>query len=241
MFNPSSTHSEKQLVEFYDCDNKMRQRPSHIVRRLQQMAENQLQIWDMSYEKMRSEHGMVFLLSKLILDIEQFPTSAQHVELKTCPMGSKGSQLLREGLVQGEDGQRLCSLYTTWTLYDVNAGRVVRPAACPIKYESGEISISTDSFKFRAEMGELVASRRVVYSDLDPNGHINNATYLDIICDTLPFERMEQDDIKQISIYYQQQAVAGDVLSIYMGQNEGEYSIVGQIGERPCFEGLVKF
>ncbi len=228
-------------VEFYDCDPYLRQRPSQLVRRMQQQGENQLLGWGMGYEKMRSEHGMVFLLSRMMLNIRRLPASGESITLQTCPMGSKGSQLLRECVALGEEGELLCSLHTSWALYDINAGRIVRPSACPIQYESGTMSIAPDELRIKVEKGEMCREREVVYSDLDPNRHINNAAYLDIMCDLMPPQEMENCPPKQISIYYQQEAKWGETLSLYISKNENGHDIVGEVGDRPCFEGRIKF
>ena len=60
-------------------------------------------------------------------------------------------------------------------------------------------------------MGE-VGERRIVYSDLDFNRHMNNTKYPDMICDFLP--DMQGRRVRSLAISYLREAAYGDVLTV---------------------------
>ena len=59
----------------------------------------------------------------------------------------------------------------------------------------------------------LVGTRRIVYSDLDYNGHMNNTHYPDMLCDFT--EGITSREVTGFSLSYLQEAAYGRNLSVY--------------------------
>ena len=71
---------------------------------------------------------------------------------------------------------------------------------------------------------EEVGQRRVVYSDCDYNGHINNTHYPDLLCDFLPDG--ETRPVADVVINFLGEAPFGDTLTVYRApdpEREGRY------------------
>jgi acyl-ACP thioesterase len=71
-----------------------------------------------------------------------------------------------------------------------------------------------------AEMRE-VGKRRISYSDIDYNMHMNNTHYPDMLCDYLPLADVER--IRGISLSYLHEAAYGDRISVWGVKRESGY------------------
>lgn len=242
MFNPKGTFREQLHVGFYECDFCLRQRPAALIRRVQESGEKQLESLGMGYKEVLKRHSQVFLLSQLILRINRLPLEGEEVELSTCPMGSKGARFYREATVTSGDGERLASIYTSWSLFDPAARQVLRPSAFPYELENGVLDIDYREFRFKTPQGAPIGERVVRYSDLDSNGHMNNAVYFDVICDALPLELLRERMPSEISIYYQHEAAPNTCMSLCRAdETDDVVYLYGEVEGRRCFESRVVF
>lgn len=242
MFNPEMTYRFEHKVTFYECDLGLRMKPSALLRVLQQGGENQLVDMGLGYETLRDKYSMAFLVSRMIMDIDRMPQNNETFTVETCPMGAAGSQFFRQANAVDGEGNVMVRLYTSWTLYDPAAHKVLRPKQFPVELPGGELEIDTKEFKLKIERGEAVGKRPVVYSDLDSNGHMNNAIYFDVICDMLPLEELKQASPRRIRLVYDQQALPGTDLELYCDASvQGEYRLTGMQQDHRCFEAEVIF
>ena len=241
MFDPNMTYRTTHRVEFYECDLALRMRPAQLLRVLQQVGEDQLSAMGLDYETLHRDHSMAFLVSRLIMEIDRMPHNGEEIILETCPMGDAGSQLFRQTNALDGQGKELVRLYTSWTLYDPAAQRVLRPKSFPADLQGGRLDFDPKAFKLKLQPGQPAGRRPVVYSDLDSNGHMNNAVYLDVICDLLPLQTLRQQSLWRIHLAYDHQALPGTDLELFCGR-EGEcYSITGCQQDHRCFEAQVNF
>ncbi|NLJ78444.1 MAG: hypothetical protein GX329_03705 [Tissierellia bacterium] len=62
---------------------------------------------------------------------------------------------------------------------------------------------------------ELSYRRRVGYSDIDINRHLNNCKYVDFMMDSFELEEHEKYHVKSIEVNYSKEALPGDTIAIY--------------------------
>jgi len=181
---------------------------------------------------------MAFLVSRLMLQVGRMPVLGQQLQVSTCPLGTRGAQFFREtDAISG--GETLVKLYTSWTLFDPAARKILRPDAFPKAVVNGVLDIDPHELRFATQKGGLAGRRPVRYSDLDPNGHVNNAAYFDIICDMLPLEALRRAAPRRVCLYYDHEALPGQDLCLYQAEANGEYHLMGEQGEHRCFEARV--
>jgi acyl-ACP thioesterase len=115
---------------------------------------------------------------------------------------------------------------TTWALVNIDNKSLIRQEDIDIYSFENEPAVTLDiplrlRFPRGAEL-ESVGSRRIVYSDLDYNMHMNNTRYADMLCDFMPLEDVPA--IKGMSLSYLHEAAFGDVIKIYAKKSDGRYS-----------------
>ena len=110
----------------------------------------------------------------------------------------------------------LVSGSSQWVLVDIISREILRPSSLaegrrrtdPRKSDCPEC----EKLK-KAEALPVLGQRPVYYSDLDGNGHINNAVYGKIAVDFLP-EALRQKGIKDFSINFFVETKQGETLEI---------------------------
>ena len=143
------------------------------------------------------------------------------------------------------DGTPRVSIKSDWILVNPATRKIMRPSAFtakPLLTCDREID-SPDPRKILLphEGTEDLGIRRVVWSDLDGNGHVYSANYGDIIWDYLPVELQERTP-KEFYINYSHEAVFGEELRLKGFQNaDGGYLMEGLAPNGTCFTALCVF
>ena len=87
---------------------------------------------------------------------------------------------------------------------------------------------------------EELGTRRVVWSDLDGNGHVYSGNYGDFVWDYLPADLQEQLP-KEFFINYSKEATLGQELRMVGARRENEYLMEGLGPEGVCFSAQCVF
>lgn len=87
------------------------------------------------------------------------------------------------------------------------------------------------------ENASLLAERPIWYSDIDGNGHMNNARYGAFVIDSLP-EAFRAHEFKDFKINYVNEAVLGENIKLYGSFNDSEKKavVIGKQEDKICFE-----
>lgn len=151
MLNPEGTYAITHRVELAECDPKDRMRLSWIMRLQQEAGEKQLLELGIGHQKLWEE-GMVFLLSKMAVQILQTPRYLQEIVVETCPLPVKGAAFQRETVMTDRTtGQKLVQIYTSWMMVNTNDWKILRPAAFPYPLIRGEMDGDPNLFKWKVD------------------------------------------------------------------------------------------
>lgn len=153
------------------------------------------------------------------------------LDIATYENGAKGAHMQRVYEMTDGDGTPRVSIKSDWILVNPTTRKIMRPSAFtakPILTCDREID-SPDPKKILLprEGVENMGTRRVVWSDLDGNGHVYSANYGDIIWDYLPAE-LQARTPREFYINYSHEAVFGEELQLKGFRNEdGSYLMEG--------------
>ena len=167
----------------------------------------------------------------------------QEILVETCPLPVKGAAFLRETVMSDRaTGQKLVQIYTSWMLVNTSDWKVMRPSAFPYDMVRGEMDADPAIFKWKVDTtaGQVVGIRPIYYSDLDNNGHANNAVYGDIATDFLPTGILQEKEVASFLVHYQKEGALGEELTIHRAAiDEDHYDIWGEGPDSRCFEAKV--
>ena len=96
----------------------------------------------------------------------------------------------------------------------VEEGTVCRDNACAASAEKVQMPKDIEP---RHVMDHIVA-----YSDIDTNGHANNAMYMQWAMDAVDYETASSRPVKSFTINFNHETKAGDVVSMFMASREME-------------------
>lgn len=106
---------------------------------------------------------------------------------------------------------------STWALLDVSNQTLIKANDFQRDFPMDDL-IDASRLPARVHIppkidAEFCGTRRIVYSDIDFNGHMNNTKYPDMVCDFLPDIRGRW--VKNISLSYLKEATYGSAVDVY--------------------------
>lgn len=229
-------------LSFAECDRGRRARVSALLSLAAAAAGHDYDARGLPYETLYAMRE-VFLLSRVAVNIHSCPRAGDILDVTTWENGVRGAHLRRVFEMADQTGRLCVSAKSDWILVDPETRRILRPGsftAKPITVCPKAIDCP-DCRKIlpRAEAEEL-GVRRVVWSDLDGNGHVYSANYADIVWDYLPPDLQDRTP-KTFFINYSKEATLGQELRLE-GVREGEtYQMEGRGPEDVCFSALCVF
>jgi len=210
-------YAKKFATKWHDTDACGILRPSRILEYMQETANLQCRDFNMDLNTLFYERGLGFLLSRSQVSIYAPLYAYEDIEVRTwCPPSRALSFLRNFQVLRGDTV--VAEALTTWALLDIHKKSLVRVNDFDGEFPLGDPLDETKlPAKVRIGSGvemDCIGQRRIVYSDLDFNHHMNNTKYADMLCDFIP--DIENKYVASLSLSYLKEATAGDVLSIHL-------------------------
>ena len=243
--------TNKIKTNWHDTDAHRNVRASKIVEYMQETANRQCEASGLPLEKLRDEKGLAFILGALSLNIYTPLHAYDEIEVRTWCKEAKSYIFNRYfEIIRG--GEKVAEAASTWVLIDLEKKTMVRadnydflknsfyydepvdPAILPKKPR-----LSKD-----IELYE-VGKRKIAYSDIDYNMHMNNTHYPDMICDFLDemTDETKEYKVKSMSLSYVKESHLGATLTVMRGamDENGEIAVktLNEAGET-CLEAIVR-
>jgi len=169
----------------------------------------------MDLNELYRNEGLGFLLSRIQLTVHKPIFAYEDITVNTWCTESKSYAFMRYfEILRG--GEAVAEAMSTWALFDANAKALVRGSDFKRDFPYDEAP-DISRFPPRAHLPsktelDVVGERKITYSDIDFNRHMNNTKYPDMICDYLP--DMTDRWVKEISVSYLKEAALGDSLTV---------------------------
>jgi len=190
--------------------------------------------------------GLVFLIQRFGMKINQLPEMGQNVTVRTWPGEIARSAFKRYGDIQDADGNRLIEWETLWVLVDINERKIKRPSAFPIEFPHyGKCDVTMESEKIKIpEEAEAIASYNhlVRFSELDINMHMNNAIYGDLVANVLSLQDCPGvKEWQEVQFNYIHEAKLGDEVVVDACKRENDLYVLGTCGEKSIFSTRITY
>lgn len=229
----------KQKIQFesYDLAGSGFVRPSAVLRRLQQIAREDLLSFGVSYQDMRDQN-QAFVVSRMALSFERPLQGEVPVSLSTAANPAHGATFPRSFLIEDESGV-LVRANSQWALLDFEKRSLLRASSFQWELPAfPDLSAGLPCERLAKPKDEVPVYsdiRRVYPSMLDQNCHLNNCNYADLATDLLPYGIGE---VKELQIAFQHEAKVGDeILMSAFREEDGAYLVSGTFSDREgiCF------
>jgi acyl-ACP thioesterase len=138
-----------------------------------------------------AEIGQGWVLSRISVLMERRPRYEEQITVRTWPRGGEKLFALRDFDIRDAADTPIVRARSCWLIVDIERRRPLRPQATMDKLplNAGRDSLPGGGGGIDAWPADLAAvalkagSRRAAYSDIDFNGHMNNARYVEWIQD----------------------------------------------------------
>ncbi len=234
--------SQKYTTRWHDTDAERRVRPTQLLVYMQETSNSHLESLNCNLDRLRDENKLAFILSKTRLAIYMPLYAYEDITVSTWTCESRGFAFNRfYEIRRGNDV--IASADTTWALLSLDDKQLRRVDSFNLGSEHEapiDIGIPPRFRVPKTECLQLLGERKIVYSDLDYNMHMNNTRYADMLCDFLPYGKTK--DIKGISLSYLHEAAFGDTISVYCHSENKKYGFrtINQEGT-VCLEAEILF
>ena len=187
------------------------------------------------------EMGYAFLLSRVALKIHHPPRYGDILTVQTWENGAKGAHMQRVFQMKDQTGRLCVSSRSDWILVHPENHKILRPRSfvheefipCPVEIDCPEpkkiVMPKTDL--------DVLGERKVVWSDLDGNGHLYSGKYGDIVWDFLP-EDLQAKSPVEFYLNYSKEATLGQTLELSGAREENAYRMQGVGPDGVCFTAL---
>lgn len=208
--------TEKYKINAHDVDFNGLLTPTGYMKYLQDCAYCQMETDGPSYDEL-FERGLAFILSRIRILFFEPVRAHENVTATTWSCGGHAASFLRcYGMER--DGKEVARGKSIWALYDFNGKKLVRYTDVELNYAIDE-EADVDMPK-RPEIAgepELLGVKKVFYTDVDQNRHMNNTRYADMFWNFLPLH--DDKRITSIDISYLNEAPLGDEIEVWGGES----------------------
>ncbi|MDR2702382.1 MAG: acyl-ACP thioesterase [Spirochaetaceae bacterium] len=217
-------YAQETTIRFADVDQSDTLTMASTFDLFQEAAINHAEILGVGREAMK-QSGQVWILSRISVFMERRPPFGEKVAIRTWPRGANKLFAIRDYDirssrvdVRGRSG---------WLVVDLERHRPLRPqtAMDNLPANEGENALPgvnlqgndpPPSLAVREFAPEQSVLRRVCYSDIDYNGHVNNTRYIQWIQDLIEPEILETAKQMRLDINYISEARYGETIKLYI-------------------------
>lgn len=183
------------------------------------------------------DKGALWVVCRVRLEIENLPCYDETVTLSSWAGDTMRVLFPRYYEMTDESGTPLVRASAVWLLMDAKKRKMVFPenydVVVPGIRTGREIPLS-----FGVSLGEQEKTKRfkVAYSQVDINGHMNNAKYLDCMEDVLGKDFLDTHMLKTLEIEFKSEIKYGASVRLEYTLDKDDLTMIGYVRKRPCFE-----
>ncbi len=211
-------------TSWHDTNAARQVRPSALLVYMQETSNHHMSSCGLSLDELRDKYGLAFIVSKIRLEILAPLYAFENITVQTWTSPYHALSIPRSFRILRGD-EVIAAADTTWALVNINTREFVRGEDCPVLRFEHEESVSCDiPLRFKLPKGALcekLGERKIVWSDLDYNMHMNNTHYPDMLCDFLPTESIGK--IRGFLLSYVNEAAFGQTLDVMRAESDGSF------------------
>ena len=185
-----------------------------------------------------AQRGLFWAVIRNRVQITRLPVEGETITLKTWPMPTTRAAYPRATAAYDAEGKEIFRCTSLWVLMDIASRAMILPGKSGVEVPGvlrGN-ELAAPKSLMPKELREKVF-RKVCFTDLDCNGHMNNARYLDWVADLLPSEFHREHPVQEFTLCYLNESLEADALDvnweiddtgtlnvdIHRGKGDGDY------------------
>ena len=230
-------YQETFLLRTSQCDYRGTWRPSAIFEAMQEASGMHSHLLGCGRDAL-IQQGFVWVLSRMEVQMGKYPGVGDTVTVETYPMNNRRWFFPRFFIFRNEQGDELGCASSLWVLLDLETRKMAPPdRVVHLIPDNSDLTapMGLPSAAVEADGEESRFTRVPAYTDLDVNNHVNNARYVDWLCDALGYETLERQTLRNICINYEAEVRPDQAVELKLKQHGEAFSLSGYHGEKRHF------
>ena len=233
--------SKQYETRWHDTDACRTLRPGAMLTYFEETADLHVRSMGKSLDDMRDENCLGFILARMTM-VFYMPVKADtKLTIQTWTSEGRGFSTERNFRALVNDVP-VAEATSMWALVDVNSHKPVKIANAPFVFRH-EPSLVLDAPTRLSIPKDIIweeaGMRRISYSDIDYNLHMNNTRYPDMLCDFMP--DMNGKRMSRVTMSFVGEAALGHTLTVFRGEQNGIFYFRTIDGEKTCLEAQAEF
>lgn len=232
-------------IRIDEVDNSHFLTVPNLAKYLQEVA------WEASVLRKNSvndlrENGLTWVLSRLQLQMFQYPKYADEITFETWGAGADKYFIYRNFRIFDSNNTLIGKATSSWIIVDIKQGKMMQmPQEIVDSFvvDNGEM-MQMNKSKI-PDITEVTNEYRlkVRWNDLDINQHTNNTHYYRWAIDGLPINTLTQKQLKYLDIQFKTESKMNDNLLVKLGQKENKFihQIINQNTQKECVKMITEF
>ena len=221
-----------------ECDVNNTWRPGAILTEMQEIAGEHSAGMGCSREELL-RCGVAWVVSRLELQMIRYPVSGEQITLKTFHRPTRHRFFPRLFEIRDSENRLIGQASSLWVLMDLKTRQSVSadrlPVPLPDNSDAPELMPLPGSIP-QLSGEEKILPWEVLYTDLDPNQHVNNTKYADWLCNALGTETMTKRQITGLNIHFNSEVRPGQHLELRLRQEKDLVQMTGTADGGAAFE-----
>ena len=186
----------------------------------QDVAGQHCQLLGADYDTLEKKN-MLWAIIRQKVQITRLPMSGETIYMETWPMPTTKVCYPRSTVAYDSHGNELFRSISMWVLMDTQTRAMILPGKSGVTVQGllTGTELAAPGSLVPHEMEHLI-KRRVCYTDLDRNGHMNNTKYLEWMADLLPSSFHRENTARDFTVCYHSEGREGDELHMNWQLNE---------------------
>ncbi|WP_285119223.1 acyl-[acyl-carrier-protein] thioesterase [Lactococcus petauri] len=206
-------YSQTHKVAFYESDTRGKMKISDLLAVALQISGEQSYTLDRSDTWICDNFNLFWAVIEHEVQVHRLPEFNDQITIETEATSYNKFFCYRDFIFKNTAGETLVKISSTWVLMNKDTRkveRVVDEIVAP--YEAPKVSKIIRPHKYLAlsDQAQCSLAFPIRFSDLDMNGHVNNAKYFDWAVDQLDYDFRMAYEPKKIYIRYNHELLYGN-------------------------------
>jgi medium-chain acyl-[acyl-carrier-protein] hydrolase len=209
--------TEEYILNSNDVDTKERMSPVALCNFMQNLASKAAEKRGFGYTFMQ-QNGFVWVLVKISVKVIKYPKWNEYIKLLTWVHGIEKIKTDRHFILFDDDENEIAYAITEWAMIDFKQRRpqIIDNFVDRKKALDDKTANVNSPSKIRQLSNPVhCGSRKIVYSDIDLNGHVSNIKYPEWFLDTYDFDIRHNSIPEEFEMNFLSECKFGQSVNIY--------------------------
>ena len=228
-------HEEKIIIGSNDIDTNFDSKLAVFFRTMQDVITHETNILGIGSVDLKKQN-ILWVISRVQVEINRLPKYQEEIICQTYPGTDMKMFYPRYFRMLDKDGNVLVNISYIWAIIDSETRKPI--LKCPFSEKLYEQHLSDElPFPKKIEVDEelnFIEKRKIHYSDVDLNGHLNNVRYIELMSDVHDSSFHEIHPIKSLTLNYLKEIKEGSEVEVFSSKGNPEFIQIKSDGQI-CF------